>query len=217
MKVLQVKAPVQEKSVKPVNNGWDLSALGKSNALGEGATILDVLKYLKQIEIEIASFDKYVEYCVRKYRPFKYQLSQFLNDTLIGQAQYVENYEIQGGQFQGYLYWGQHLDVDTQFEPHGFGLLLDTENKIMQCGTFKNGKESGLQRTIQSFPLKERQLTQFTCNNGILHGPGFIERSSGRVEMGNYFNDVPHGEWKFRHLNGSTESKIYNKGIFVKP
>ena len=47
MKVLQVKAPVQEKPVKPVNNGWDLSALGKSNALGEGATILDVLKYLK--------------------------------------------------------------------------------------------------------------------------------------------------------------------------
>lgn len=64
-------------------------------------------------------------------------------DELIGESFFVERYEVKAGQFKGKLYWGQHLDIDNTFEPHGFGILVDEESMVIQLGNFKHGKESG--------------------------------------------------------------------------
>ena len=79
-------------------------------------------------------------------------------------------------------------------------------------GTFKNGKEVGQQRIIQSFPIKQRQLTQFTSVSGQLHGPALIERATGKQEIGSYNRDLQHGLWKYKYLNGNEDSEYFNKG-----
>ena len=56
----------------------------------------------------------------------------------------------------------------------------------MQIGTFKQGKENGQQRIIQSYPTNKRYFTQFTSVNGALEGPALIERADGRIDIGNY-------------------------------
>jgi hypothetical protein len=57
---------------------------------------------------------------------------------------YTEAHLVEHGNFKGMLYWGQHLDIDKNFEPHGMGILVDIKNKIAQFGTFKHGQEFGL-------------------------------------------------------------------------
>ena len=72
----------------------------------------------------------------------------------------MEGYEIKKGKYKGKLYWGQHLDIDeSSFEPHGFGILIHEEERSIQLGTFKQGKETGQQRQVQSYPRKSRFVT----------------------------------------------------------
>ena len=82
----------------------------------------------------------------------------------------------------------------------------------MQIGTFKQGKESGQQRIIQSYPLENRYITQFTSENGKLEGPALIERSDGRRDIGNYKKDRQDGIWRFKQMDGTTEVVVYSKG-----
>lgn len=111
----------------------------------------------------------------------------FMDDELINEARFEENFPVKNGQFKDNVFWGQHItDNGGKFTPHGFCLFVDRRNKIMHIGSFKNGKEYGQQRVIQSYPLKSRYFTQFTSVQGQLHGPALIERADGRVEVGNY-------------------------------
>lgn len=86
----------------------------------------------------------------------------------------------------------------------------------MQLGTFKQGKEVGQQRIIQSYPLKGRYITQFTSQQGRLNGPALIERADGRVEIGSYKNDKQYGVWRYRLIDGSTETKTFVNGKPVR-
>lgn len=110
--------------------------------------IKDYLAVLRRVESEVAELDKYVEYCINKYRPFLFNIQVFLTDELIGSTKFVERHEVTTGQYKGHLFWGQHLDIDQKFEPHGFGILVHEQNKVLQLGTFKHGKEFGQQRII---------------------------------------------------------------------
>lgn len=145
-----------------------------------------------------------------------FNIKQFLDDELIVSSKFVEFYKIPTGPYKNKLFWGQHLDIDKKFEPHGFGLLVDEKLKIIQLGTFKQGKESGQQRLIQCLPLKSRYFTQFTSQLGRLNGPALIERADGRVEIGNYVNDKKEGLWKNKYLNGTADTTTYRNGKAVK-
>ena len=113
------------------------------------------------------------------------------------------------------LYWGQHLDIDKNFEPHGMGILVDIKNKIAQFGTFKHGQEFGLQRIIQSAPVKERQLITFNSSGGAINGNALIERASGKIEAGKYKNDQKIGTWRSVYLGGGQEIEVYENGKLV--
>ena len=102
-----------------------------------------------------------------------------------------------------------------RFIAHGFGLLVDQKNKILQLGTFKNGEEFGQQRVIQSFPLKSRYFTQFTSIDGKLNGPALIERADQRVEVGIYKNERQNGVWRYKYIDGSIETVTFNNGKVV--
>ena len=82
--------------------------------------------------------------------------------------------------------WGSHIQGAPKFTPHGFCIFVDKANKICHIGSFKNGRENGQQRVVQSYPVKSRYFSQYTSVEGIMHGPALIERADGRVEMGNY-------------------------------
>jgi len=193
---------------------WKLKAQQRiSNSVEQ--EIKDYLAVLRRVEDEVAELDRYVEHCIIKYKPFMFNIQVFLTDELIGSAKFVERLEVTAGQYKGHLFWGQHLDIDQKFEPHGFGILVDEKNKILQLGTFKQGKEFGQQRIIQSYPLKSRYFTQFTSQQGVLHGPALIERADGRVEIGTYKRDRQDGVWRYRLIDGSTETKTFAKGKAV--
>ena len=99
--------------------------------------IKDYIAVLRRVEKEVARLDPYVAYCNNKYRPFMFNIQQFLSDELIVSSKFVEFYVIKSGPYKGKLFWGQHLDIDNKFEPHGFGILVDEKLQIMQVGTFK--------------------------------------------------------------------------------
>jgi hypothetical protein len=54
------------------------------------SSIVEILGYLKEVENTIARMDKYVEYCIRKYKHFKFNVKLFMKDELIAKSQYVE-------------------------------------------------------------------------------------------------------------------------------
>lgn len=104
---------------------------------------------MAQIESEAASADKYVAFCVNKYKQFAFNMKIFMDDESIDESTFVENVVVPNGQFKNNTFWGHHFEDKTgKFNPHGFCLLIDSENKILQMGTFKNGKEFGQQRVI---------------------------------------------------------------------
>ena len=131
-----------------VYSGWNITA--KNITDDQEKTIKEQLDLLRSVEQKISKMDKYVWYTVQKYQPFIFNIKQFLNDMLIGQTRFVQDHYITNGEHQGSFYWGQHLgqSIDTKFVPHGFGILVDKHNKVMQIGTFKQGKENGQQRII---------------------------------------------------------------------
>ena len=90
------------------------------------------------------------------------------------------------GPFVDNIFWGSHIQGSSKFTPHGFCIFVDKANKICHIGSFKNGKENGQQRVVQSYPVKSRYFSQYTSIEGTMHGPALIERADGRVEMGNY-------------------------------
>lgn len=72
----------------PQGGNWEVSpSLVQRSG---NATIVEILKYLKEIEYGIAKIDKYVEYCIRKYKHFQFNIKLFLKDELIGKCQYIE-------------------------------------------------------------------------------------------------------------------------------
>ena len=160
----------------------------------------------------IGRSDKYVEYAIKKFKHYQYNIKLFMKDELIGQCYYVEQFYVNKGEFKGYHYWGQLFGDQKSFRPHGFGMLINLKDKILQMGTFKTGKEYGQQRIIQSYPLKERQITIFTVINAKLNGPALLEKANGTVETGSYLNDLQVGEWKHRFINGKVETVFYVKG-----
>lgn len=72
-------------------------------------TIKEQMTILKQVETDIGSMDKYVEYCTRKYKPFVFELQQYMEDLFIEQAIFVQDKLITNGQHKGSHYWGQCL------------------------------------------------------------------------------------------------------------
>ena len=60
-----------------------------------------------------------------------FNIQQFMTDELIASSKFVEFLEIQSGPYKNKIFWGQHLDIDEKFEPHGFGILIDEKQKIM--------------------------------------------------------------------------------------
>ena len=56
----------------------------------KNASIVEILGYLKEVEFSIARIDKYVEYCIKKYKHFQFNIKLFMKDELIGKCQYVE-------------------------------------------------------------------------------------------------------------------------------
>ena len=95
------------------------------------------------------------------------------------------------------------------------GILIDIKNKIVQFGTFKHGKEYGLQRIIQSAPVKERQFTTFNSIGGTINGNALIERATGKVEAGKYLRDLQTGTWRSVYLNGEQEIEVYDNGKLI--
>ena len=83
-------------------------------------------------------------------------------------------------------------------------------------GTFKQGKENGQQRLIQSYPIKQRYFTQFTSHKGELEGPALIERADGRVEVGNYLGDKQDGQWRYKYINGTQDTITFQDGKQIK-
>ena len=53
---------------------------------------------------------------------------------------------------------------------------------------------------------------QFTAKMGDLEGPALIERADGRVEVGNYLNNMQDGPWKYKYVDGSSETTLFTKG-----
>lgn len=136
------KSPNGRYSEPDERTPWQLQ---KKRRLSEASKqeIKDYLAVLRRVEKEVARLDPYVDYCVNKYRPFMFNIQQFLTDELIASSKFAEFYEVKTGPYKGKIFWGQHLDIDKKFEPHGFGILIDQELKVMQLGTFKQGKECG--------------------------------------------------------------------------
>ena len=52
-------------------------------------SIQSILGYLRELEATIASIDKYVDYCIKKYKSFKFNIKIFMNDDFITRAQFV--------------------------------------------------------------------------------------------------------------------------------
>lgn len=98
---------------------------------------------LKDIERELITADKYVEFVTNKYKPFAFNLKLYAQDQLMTTAQYVADHIVDSGPFKDNVMWGSHLPGAAKFTPHGFCIFLDKQNKICHVGSFKEGKEFG--------------------------------------------------------------------------
>lgn len=76
---------------------WDVKTNDQIKA--KNASIVEILKRLQAIEKEIAQVDKFVEYIVKKYKPFKFDVQMFMKDDLIKSCSYAEQYLVEAGQF----------------------------------------------------------------------------------------------------------------------
>lgn len=54
------------------------------------------------------------------------------------------------GPFEGRAFWGHYLPIKNKIVPHGFCVMIDRRNLVLHIGSFKAGKEFGLQRVIKS-------------------------------------------------------------------
>ena len=146
---------------------WKLNSPSRRMTIDEADAMKRNCEVLRTVEDEIAGADAYVQHCTTKYKNFNFNMKLFMDDELIKDAKFEENYPVKNGQFKDNVFWGQHITEDGgRFMPHGFCLFVDRKNKIMHIGSFKNGKEYGQQRVIQSYPLKSRYFTQFTSVQG---------------------------------------------------
>ena len=62
----------------------------ESDFQAKTASITDILKRLQSIEKDLSDVDKYVEYIVKKYKPFKFNVQLFLKDEQISKCKYME-------------------------------------------------------------------------------------------------------------------------------
>lgn len=52
---------------------------------------------MRQIESEAASADKYVAFCVNKYKSFAFNMKVFMDDESIDESTFVENMIVPNG------------------------------------------------------------------------------------------------------------------------
>jgi hypothetical protein len=55
------------------------------------------MNILKEVEKDIGTVDKYVEYCTRKYKPFFFDMNQFIDDVFMEQIIFIEDQLITNG------------------------------------------------------------------------------------------------------------------------
>ena len=97
----------QEITVTPLDKtAWEIIPNTELEANSKKCSIIDILKRLGVIEKELGKIDKYVEYCAKKYKPYKFEVQLFMKDKLIGSTVYAEKLAITAGQFSGYHFWG---------------------------------------------------------------------------------------------------------------
>lgn len=75
-----------------LGGGWEVAPSMVERK--KNATIIEILGYLKEVESTISKIDKYVEYCIKKYKHFQFNIKLFLKDELISKCQYVEQFYI---------------------------------------------------------------------------------------------------------------------------
>ena len=92
-KISLKKLSMTPKPERKTNVKWNLQLDPTSSQLKQ-RTIKEQMEVLKQVEKDVASMDKYVDYCTRKYKPFVFDLKQFMNDVFIEQTNFVEDHLI---------------------------------------------------------------------------------------------------------------------------
>ena len=92
-KISLKKLSMTPKPERKTNVKWNLQLDTTSSQLKQ-RTIKEQMEVLKQVEKDVASMDKYVDYCTRKYKPFVFDLKQFMNDVFIEQTNFVEDHLI---------------------------------------------------------------------------------------------------------------------------
>lgn len=111
---------------------------------------------LQMYETRIAETDKFISQCIKKYQPFPFNNKIFKSDPSFKSTDFSENVIVPSGPYEGRLFWGQHKSGTSTFVLHGAGILYDKQSKVLQLGSFKNGKEFGQQRMIKSQPEDQR-------------------------------------------------------------
>lgn len=174
---------------------------------------------LKVLEKEIWEKDKYVGYIVKKYRPFQFNLKLFLDDAELARAAFSENVIVPAGKYAGRAFWGHHLPAQYTFLPHGFCIMIDRKRRVLQMGTFKDGKEFGQQRVVKSAPESRRDqqsFMQYTAVNDVMQGPALRETADGTVEVGVYNKNKRHGAWRTRNPDNSINTVVFENGSVKK-
>lgn len=63
---------------------------------------------LQAIEAEIQQKDKYVDYCIKKFKRFKFNPNMFDGDAEFDKAQFKTNINVPDGPYKGNAFWGHH-------------------------------------------------------------------------------------------------------------
>ena len=93
--------------------------------------------------------------------------------------------------------------------------VIDRKRRVLQMGTFKDGKEFGQQRVVKSAPaahLDQQAFAQYTAVNGVMQGPAMRETADGTVEVGLYHNNKRHGVWRTRKPDNTISTVIFEHG-----
>jgi hypothetical protein len=191
------------------------SKAGSATSLHPQMRLAKQIATLQAVEAEVAQKDRYVDYCVKKFKHFKYATDVFESEAELGRVTFKSCYTVPDGVYKDHAFWGHHLSTERQFVPHGLCVLIDRKASQMQLGTFKFGREQGQQRVVKSKPEAQRSFMQYTSEAGVLHGQALIERADATVEAGAYEKNKQHGVWRVRLANGQATMKTYENGVAI--
>jgi hypothetical protein len=134
------------------------------------------LRRLRHFESQMQVTDKYIDYCVKKYKPFAFSASVFEEEPIYGLLDFSENVTVPDGPFKGRVFWGQHQSGRSTLMLHGACILLDSQQHVLHLGSFKGGREHGPQRVMKAAPDMQRSFAQYNCVDGNLVGPIVVEK-----------------------------------------